>query len=212
MQGETLLSRLSRKGADKERIAASVIKEPSLVPTLLSGLDDGKAAVRFGSARVLHLISEKDPPILYPHVDSIIGLMDSDNNILKWGAIHIIANLAQVDTKKKIDRILDRYLEPIRGPELVTAASVIGGATKIALAKPRLTDKIVKAILKAEKGKYRTAECRNVVLGHAIQALDQLFERTTHKRRVAKLVEGQIRNRRSGTRKKAERFVNRWLD
>jgi hypothetical protein len=212
MQGEQLLRRLARKGANKEGVAASAIKEPSLVPALFSGLDADKAGVRLGAARVLYLISEKDPAILYPHADSIIDLLDSDNKILKWSAVHMIGNLAQVDTKRKIDRILDRYLEPIPGPELVTAANVIGGAAKIALAKPELTDKIVKAILKAEKGRYRTAECRNVVLGHAIQALDQLFERTTQKQPVARLVKGQLKNRRSGTRKRAERFVKRWLD
>jgi hypothetical protein len=48
-------------------------------------------------------------------------------------------------------RILDRYFAPISGPVMVTAANIIGGAVKIARAKPALTERIVSEILKVEK-------------------------------------------------------------
>jgi hypothetical protein len=194
-----------------DRAAAAVIKDPKLVPVLFSGLNADKASVRFRSSKVLLLISKGKPAVLYPHIDSVFGLLESENNIMKWGAIHMIGDLARVDSKKKIDRILGRYLEPIPGPELVAATNVIGGAAKIGAAKPNLTDKIVRAILKAEKGRYRTSECRNIVLGHAIEALDQLFSQSKQKEPIAKLVKRQLKNRRNATRKKAERFVKRWL-
>jgi hypothetical protein len=194
-----------------DRAAAAVIKEPMLVPALFSGLNADKASVRFGSSKVLLLISQERPAVLYPHINSVFDLLKSENNILKWGAIHMIGNLACVDSKKKIDRILGRYLEPIPGPELVPAANVIRGAAKIGVAKPRLVDKIVTEILKAEKGRYRTSECRNVALGHAIEALDQLFSLSKKKEQIAGLVKRQLKNRRNATKKKAERFAKRWL-
>jgi len=48
-------------------------------------------------------------------------------------------------------------------------------------------------------------------LGRAVEVLNQLFDRTTHKKRVAGMVKRQLKNPRSPTRKKAERFAKRWL-
>jgi hypothetical protein len=69
----------------------------------------------------------------------------------------------------------------------------------IALAKPDLADRIVDETMKVEKGRYKTAECRNVALGHALDALGRLF------------VKRQLRNPRNATRKRAERLVKRAL-
>ena len=45
-------------------------------------------------------------------------------------------NLSAVDSKNKIDALLDEYLQPISGPVLITAANTINGAGKVAQAKP----------------------------------------------------------------------------
>lgn len=48
----------------------------------------------------------------------------------------------------KFEKILDRYLAPIPGPVLIMATNVIGGAAKIALAKPALAERITGELLK----------------------------------------------------------------
>ena len=211
MQDPKLWQRLARKNVNIERLAAEVIRRPEWLGAILSGLGADTARVRFGSAKVLKIVSERGPEVLYPKIGFFIDLLDTDNRIIRWNAILIIGNLAAVDSKRKIDKILDRYLDPIPGPELVTAVNTVRGAVAIALAKPDLADRNVDEIMKVEKGRYKTAECRNVVLGHAIDALDRLFDLTKLKEHVASFVKRQLRSPRNATRKRAERFVKRPL-
>jgi hypothetical protein len=206
-----LWRRLDRRKVDTERLASDVIKHPELLPEILEGLDADKASVRFGCAKVLRIVSEREPSVLYPDLKFFFGLLDSDNQIIKWNGILIIGNLAAVDARGKISRSLDRYLEPISGPDLITAANVVTGAANIAAAKPRLTDRVVDAILKVDRARYRTRQCRMVAAGHAIEALDRLYDKTKRKTQVKRFVNKQLRSSRRATRKKAERFAKRWL-
>jgi hypothetical protein len=66
--------------------------------------------------------------------------------------------------------ILEEYLAPISGPQMIDAANTIQGATSIALAKPYLADRIAAAVLAVEHAQYQRAECRNIAIGHAIRA------------------------------------------
>lgn len=206
-----MLASVGRKGSNQQRLAARVIRQPDLLGEILDGLSAEKPGIKYGCAKILNIISEKNPAILGPELDFFIDLLDSDNKILKWNAIIIIGNLAAVDSKRKIDKTLHEYLQPIGGPELVTATNVIGGAARIALAKPRLTDPIVKGLLKVSRARYRTPECRNVALGKAIEAFDMLYDQIEHRDPVIRLVKRQLKSPRNATRKKAERFVRRRL-
>ena len=210
MSGSKLQQEIAKKDTDLEKIAEKALKKPELLSEVLEGLGSDKARIKYGCEKVLRLISEKRPEILYPRIDSFISLLDSDNNFLKWGAIHTIANLAAVDSEEKFEGIFDRYFAPIPGPELIPASNVIKGAAKIALAKPGLSDRIAKEILKVEKSKYQTAECRNVAMGHAIMSFDLFFTQIKDKEPVIKLIKKQLKNRRNATRKKAEGFLKKW--
>ena len=122
----------------------------------------------------------------------------------------VVTALAAVDSENKFEAIFDQYFAPIPGPVLIPAANVIGGAAKIALAKPELSDKIAGELLKVEKARYQTAECRNVALGYTIKSFDQFFDQITDKEPVIKLIKKQLKNTRNATRKKAEKFLKKW--
>jgi len=156
----SLLQQIARKDSGKERIADKVIGNPRLLTETLEGLSEDNARTKYGCAKVLRIISEKDPKLLYPRFDFFVDLLDSDNKIMKWEGIHVLANLTGVDSKGKFEKIFDKYFAPITGPVMVTAANVIKGAAKIALAKPKLTEKITRQLLKVEQAGYKTAECR----------------------------------------------------
>lgn len=91
------------------------------------------------------------------------------------------------------------------------AATAIRGAAVIASAKPYLADRIARQILKVESVSYATPECRNVAIGHAIQALDQFFPAIKDKRLVQSFMARQMNNRRPATRSKASKFSKRWF-
>jgi len=209
MAESNLLHRIAQKGSDKEAIAEKVISDPGLLPELFSGLSARKAGIKYGSEKVLRIISEKKPELLYSRMDVFIDLLDGENSILKWGSILVIANLASVDSKNRIEKIFKKYFAPIPGPVLITAANIIGNSYKIALAKPRLTEKIAREILKVERARYRTAECRNVAIGGAIDSLGRFFHQIKNREPVLEFVKKQVRNRRPSTRKKAEKFLKK---
>ena len=122
-----------------------------------------------------------------------------------------VANLTAVDTEKKFEAIFRKYYAPMPGPAMVTAANIIGSSARIALAKPELTQRIVREILKVEKAKYErkgvpSPECRNVAIGHAIDAFDTFFEQIGDKAAVVGFVKRQLENTRKQVVKKAERF------
>ena len=205
----TLQTKHAGKSASHETLAGDIIKHPESLQEAFAGLGADEARVKYGCFKVLRIISEKKPAVLYPEIDRLFSLLDSDNNIFKWGAILCIGNLAAVDSEGKIDRMLDKYLQPISGHVMITAANVIGGAGKIARAKPHLADKIARALLRVEKANYQTGECRNVALGHTIASFDLFFEHLDKPQPVVELVKRQLHNRRNAIRLKAAKFLKK---
>jgi len=209
MNSKTVPSEIACKNANFKSLAERIIKYPDLLPQVFEGLNDDTARVRYGSLKMLRMVSEKRPSALYPEMERFIQLLDSENTILKWGAIIIVGNLAVADSERKIDRILNQYLRPISEHVMITAANVIGGAGKIARAKPYLADEIVQALLPVEHARYETDECRNVALGHAIQAFDRFFECIKDASPVLDFVNRQLSNSRNAVRGKAAKFLKR---
>jgi hypothetical protein len=149
---------------------------------------------------------QEAPDLLYPHFDSLARILRHSNSILRWNAMIALGNLAGMDSGGKIDRILTDYLSPIAVPHLIDAATAIHGAAAIARSKPRLAPAIAKAILQVEEGIYATRECRNVAIGHAIEALHGMSDQDG----VVEFVTSQLRNPGQATRRKAERFVRKF--
>ena len=209
MPKRTIQSEIARLPAHVEPLAERVARKPQFLPELFAGLRADKPEIKYGCLKALRLISEKEPAALYPEFGRFVDMIGSENTIFKWGAIIIIGNLAAVDSDDKIGRILDRYLAPISGPVMITAANTIGGAGKIARAKPRLADRIVRALLQVEVANYQTPECRNVALGHVVKSLDLFFEHIGDQEPVIAFVQRQLDNSRNAVKKKAAAFLKK---
>jgi hypothetical protein len=208
------IEQLGHKGVDIDTLVDQVIENPDEIAGLIDALKVERRAVRFSYEKVLRLVSERRPELVYPHFDFFVSLLDSDNSFLKWGAIMTVANLTAVDAENKFEAIFDKYYAPIPGPAMITAANIIGSSAKIALAKPKLSRRIVREILKVEKGKYESKgapspECRNVAIGHAIDSFEQFFEWIDDKAAVIAFVKRQLKNSRTSVVKKAERFLRK---
>jgi hypothetical protein len=180
------------------------------VTALCDGLASPEARTKYGSAKLLRRLAEQDPDLLYSRFDFFASLLDGEDRILRWDSSRILGSLARADSEGRIEKLLDHYLAPITGHELIAAANAIQGAADIALAKPHLADRIAKEIVKVNRARYATPECRNVAAGHAIQALDCFFEHIQNKEPVLEFVAAQLGNPRPATRKKAEKFWAKW--
>ena len=205
---------IRKRGADKEKIASYAMKNPECIAQLIEGVTAPKGSIRFGYEKVLRLISEQRPELIYPYFDVFKDLSGCDNSFLKWGAIMTIANLAAADSENKFDAIFEEYYAPIRGPVMVSAANIIGSSAKIASSKPYMTQKIVREILKVEEAQFQmhgkpSPECRNVALGHAIDTFDQFFDQIEDKSAIVEFVKRQLKNTRKQVVKKAEKFLKK---
>jgi hypothetical protein len=152
-------------------------------------------------------LSELVPEALYPHFDSFAAMLDHENQILKWNAMLTLANLARVDREGKIEAILDRYLDPISGPDMISAANAISGAVVIGVAKPHLVRRILLRIMRVEYAEYATPECRNVAIGHALKALEPLADLLPDRRMLRLFAARQLGNPRAATSAKARKFL-----
>jgi hypothetical protein len=177
--------------------------------TLCRNLESSNPQVKYGSSKALLHISEVAPEDLYPRFEFFASLLDGDNTVLRWNAARIIGNLAAADNSGKIDSLLDHFFAPIRGKEMIGAANTMQGGAAIAKSKPHLAGRITKEILKVSRARYATPMCRDIAIGHAIQALDQFFDSIPDPKPVLTFVKRQLDNPRPATRKKAERFLRK---
>lgn len=204
-----LHQQIARKGANQARIAENVISEPTLLPELIEGLNSPIARLKYGSGKVIRLLAEKRPELLYPHFDLFVKMLDHENNIFQWEGIIVLSMLAQVDKGGKWDAIFEKFFAPISGPVMITAANVIVGAGRVALARPDWADRIAGEILKVSRANYATTECRNVAIGHAIESLGKFYHLLQKPGEVESFVRKQLKNPRQAARRKAEAFLRR---
>lgn len=183
---------------------------PLPVAELLERVSSKTTRTKLQAIKSLRLSSEGSPELLYPRFAFFADLLHSNNGILRWNSMLVIGNLARVDVDRKIEQIIEDYLVPITGSLLIDAANAIQGAAAIAVAKPHLADQIANRILRVADTTFKTPECRNVAIGHAINALNRLFPILNDKSAVQGFVAAQVANRRPATRKKAGQFLHKW--
>jgi hypothetical protein len=124
----------------------------------------------------------------------------------------ILANLTRFDTKNKFNDIFHKYYSLLSDDTMITVAHVIDNSGKIALAKPRLTEKITDELLKVEKLSLKprlTQECKNIIIGKTILAFDSYYNQIDDKEKIISFVTRQLNNTRKATKIKAEKFLKK---
>lgn len=86
---------------------------------------------------------------VYPYMDRLSGMLDSDNSYIRTRGLTLIAYNAKWDKDNKIDEIIDKYLEHIIDVRPITARQCIKLLPMIAKAKPELRNDILSALHKA---------------------------------------------------------------
>lgn len=203
--------KIEKKENKAENLAEKVMKNPHLLPETLSGLSSTKGRTRLKSAKILRIISEKNPKMLYRRMDFFTKLLDSENNILKWIAIDVLANLTPVDSRNKFEKIFRKYYDYLTDESMITAAHVIDNSGKIAQSKPHLQRRITTELLKVESIP-RGQECKNILLGRVILAFSKYIHRVRNKEKMISLARRQLNNRRNATRRKAQNFLKRFAE
>jgi len=209
MKKNNILNTFEKKETEAEDVAEKVRENPDLLSELFVGISSTNPKIKFGSAKTLRIISEKNPEMLYSRMEIFVNLLDSGNNILKWIAMDIIANLTMVDSHNEFNKLFKKFYGYLYEGSLITAAHVVDNSGKIALSKPELQDEITKELLKVEKIPLPTKECRNILTGKAIKAFEVYYDKIADKGKVVSFVKRQSNNPRNATKAKAEKFLKR---
>lgn len=215
MTVEIFPKNLGAKGADFADPVEGSVKTRRQIPKIIRALMVEKGPGKYSCEKALRLLSEKKPEWVYPYFDLFVSMLGNDNSFLRWGAIFTLSNLTSVDRENKFEEIFHRYFKPVLGPEMITAANVIRASAKIVRSKPELADRIVTEILKVETATYLnkgapSQECRNVVIGKAVDALDQICGYSRKQTRILRFMERQQKNARPPVARKADRFLRKY--
>jgi len=209
-----LLKKLENKTITKEMLAKKVKQDFKLLPEIINAMDSNKATIRYGCGKILMDLSVENPNVLYPYMDDFIKFLDSKYRIITWQVMAIIANLTNVDKKKKFDEIFEKYYSFISNDYLVTVANVVGHSGKIALAKPYLIPKITEKLLSVEKIKitpHLTKECKLVIAEKAIESFDMFFDQVDQKQRIISFVKKYSNSTRKSLKTKVQEFLKKWI-
>jgi hypothetical protein len=207
----TPLAQVRQAALNPPQLARKAIRDRRWFPAIIEGLKADQAPVKYGCAKALRILSEQRPDLLYPHFDFFVGLLDHENKIFQWDAAFVLSQLARADDEDRWAAIFDKYFSLITGPVMITAANVIQGGARVAQAKRHLAERIAAEVLKVARARYRTPECRNVAIGHAILALGDILPLLRDPVPAVRFVRKQTRNARPATRKKAQQFLKSQL-
>jgi hypothetical protein len=201
---------LGGRAPDLIDLAKKAEGDPELLLGALDALGSVSPRTRVAASKLLCVLSERSPEVLYAQFEVLTRVLRQETGILKRNAMLALANLAAVDHEAKLDAILDEYLAPISGPNLVEAACALRGAAVIARAKPQLTDRIAKSIVAVEKAEYASRDSHNVAIGKAIGALADFLPFLHDGHGVRLFVRRQVNNPRRVTRNRARRLLKMW--
>lgn len=200
---------IKKKNVDEESIAKKVVKDERLLDDLLEGVSSEKVVIKYKSLKVLTLVSEQQPKMLYPEWDFFVKLLDDDNTFLRVIGATIIANLTRVDTKNKFEKIFNKYYSLLEDESMINAANIAGRSGLIAKAKPHLQGKITNKLLDIDKTNH-SSECKNIIKGKAILSFDEYVDEFKDKEKIIRFVKKELKNTRSATKKKAEKLLKKW--
>ncbi len=206
----TILADLTDKGADVESIAGRVPQDNEALPELLEGVLSRQDTIRYNSFKVLMLLSEERPEVLYPDQwDFFVDLLGSANSYHRQIGMQIIAILTKVDSEKKFEELFEDYYGLLDDESVIPAAHLAAQSGKIARAKPQLAGRITEKLLSIDETHHQPHR-KELVKASAIEAFDEYFEDAEDQDQIFEFVREQLDSESPKTRKAAKRFLKKW--
>ncbi len=175
----------------------------------LERLSSSDPKIKFGTAKKLIELAKTHPESLYPAFDSIVPILDDQNNIIKWSAIDAIGYLACVDENHLVDSLLPKLCSYLRCGRMITANHAIAALGRIAAARPELQAEITAELLKVDRYRYDTKECNNIAVGKTLEAIASYSDEVKSSARIRSFARRQLKNTRNATKRKAEKLLRK---
>jgi len=204
-----MLPDLNDKNMNVETMAKEALKDEKILFELLGNLKIKNETVRYNSSKVLNLLSEKNPEVLYPKWDYFVELLSTDHTYWKLSVIPLLANLARIDKKNKLDAVFEKFFGLLNDRSIIPAIWIAANSGKIAKAKPKLQTRITDELLNVDQTHHHP-ERRDLIKAGAIESFAEYYEEAADKKKILEFVRNQLECRSPKTRKIAKEFLIKW--
>jgi hypothetical protein len=178
---------------------------------LFKNLSSPNPRVKYSAQKAILELSYNNPRALYKNFIFFVDLLDNSNNIFVWTGLLVLGNLSVVDRDKKIDNLLGKIFSKLNTGKMITAGNAIKSLIIIGKSRPDLANNIAKELVKVERYKYDTEECKNILLGLIFASIFQIWGSLNAKSKnsLLELAKANTSNSRNATAKKAAIFLNK---
>ena len=198
---------LEKRSPEQEQMASAAVSDAKVLSDLLDGLLSKKCAVRYKNFKAVFLISEDHPEVLYPKWVFFEDMLKSGNATYIFYAIHVLANLARVDSGGRFEKVFNEFYGILNGDELVPACHVAYVSHKIVKAKPQLIEEVIERLLHLDKATYKH---RELVQANALYALSEFYDKIPNKKDVLNLARELHKSKSARAKKEAVAFFKKW--
>jgi hypothetical protein len=200
---------LNTKDVDLNALARQAREDPAYLSVLVQGLSDKQERVGYNCLRVLLLIAEERPELLYPYWQAFVDLLASENTYFKLRGANLIAAIIGADTEDRFEQVFDLYFNLLDDRSVVTASYIAGNAGQVARAKPALRTRITSRLLSIDET-HHPRERRDLIKAFAVESLGQCFEESDRQAEILEFVTAQLESTSPKTRKIAKAFLKKW--
>jgi hypothetical protein len=214
-KGAGMLTELSDKNADIERLAGRACSDSSVLSEIVGGLrlkvntKSPEETVRYNCFKVLMQITRTRSELLYPQWNGLVGFLSSDNSYHKMAAVQLVAGLVKADVENRFESIFDKYFALLDDQSMIVAIYVASNAGKIVSARPGLEPRVTRKLLEIERTHHIPGRKALVVAG-AIEAFDAYMSLASDRERILEFVDRQQQSDSPKTRKLARQFLKKW--
>lgn len=205
-----MLYGLEKKDIDLDVYVKELYEKPVLINQYLEGLLSKNETYRYNCFKILYIISEKKPNMLYPHWDFFIHLLKSENDYHKMSAVLIIANLIKVDRDDRFVKIFDLFYKNLKSKKTIVPIYIVKSSGKIVNFKPKLEEKITNLLLNIEK--IYPGEQIELIKSAVIESFSEFINKVKNKEKIIFFVKKQLNSKSPKTRKNAKLFLSRLGD
>ena len=205
-----MLSGLDKKNINKNIYVKELYKKPVLINQYLEGLISKNEIYRYNCFKILYIISEKKPDMLYSHWDFFINHLKSENDYHKMSAVLIIANLTKVDEDDRFGKVFDIFYGNLKSKKTIVPIYILKSSGKIVKFKPNLEEKITNLLLNIEE--IYPGKQIYLVKSAVIEAFSEFFYEAKNKEKIIFFVKKQTDSNSPKTRKIAKLFLKKFGD
>jgi len=203
-----MINGLQSKEFDIDSYVEKLINDSELIPQYLDGLLSKNETYRYNCFKVLNVVSEKKPELLYPHWNFFVNHLNSVNNYHQMSAVTLIANITAVDKEQRFEEIFNSFYENLKNEKTIVPIYIIKSSGKIINYKPHLEGKITDLLINIKK--IHPGKQIELVKSAVIESFSEIFNKSSKKNEIMSFVKNQLNSTSPKTKKAAKEFLSKW--